>query len=166
MNRRKSKRFKKRPIIKEKIYLHIEKNIKEYAIFTIIFVIGIIIGIFFINNTSENQKSEITSYINSFVNNIKQETNIDEMQLLKNSIKNNFIITLLLWFMGSTVIGISIVYIIICFRGFCLGYTISSIIAVLRYRKRINIFTFKFVVTKFIIYTMHNFISCKWYETI
>ena len=31
--------------------------------------------------------------------------------------------------MGSTVIGISIVYITICFRGFCLGYTISSIIS-------------------------------------
>lgn len=166
MNRRKLKRFKKRPFIKEKIYSHLEKNIKEYAIFTIIFVIGIIIGIFFINNTSENQKSEISSYINNFVNNIKQETKIDEMQLLKNSIKNNLIIILLLWFMGSTVIGISIVYIIICFRGFCLGYTISSIIAVLRYRKRINIFAFKFVIAKFIVYTMHNFIGCKWYETI
>ena len=37
----------------------------------------------------------------------------------------------LIWFMGLTVIGIFVVYLIICFRGFCFGYTISSIILAL-----------------------------------
>ena len=33
----------------------------------------------------------------------------------------------MIWFIGSTIIGIPIVFGIIIFRGFCLGYTISSI---------------------------------------
>lgn len=51
------------------------------------------------------------------------------MVLLKDSIKKNIVLAIILWFMGSTVIGISIVYLIVAFRGFCLGYTISSVIA-------------------------------------
>lgn len=35
-----------------------------------------------------------------------------------------------MWFVGSTVIGIPIVLGIVAFRGFCLGYTISSSVAI------------------------------------
>ena len=107
---------------------HLESNMKEYLIAFLIFFIGIIIGIIFINKASLNQKEEICSYITSFATNLKDDKRIDDVALLFNSIKKNVIITIFLWFMGSTVIGISIVYLTVCFRGFCLGYTISSII--------------------------------------
>ena len=38
---------------------------------------------------------------------------------------------LLLWFAGTTIIGIPIVLGVIMFRGFCLGYTIASCVYVL-----------------------------------
>ena len=42
--------------------------------------------------------------------------------------------------MGSTVIGLLLVFFIVCFKGFCLGYTISSIIFVLGTGKGIILF--------------------------
>ena len=36
-----------------------------------------------------------------------------------------------MWFIGSTVIGLPIVFGIVLYRGFCLGYTISSVVSVL-----------------------------------
>jgi len=126
MNRR--YRRKKESKLKQIIITHIENNIKNYAIVTIIFLIGIVIGVIFINNTSENQSVEITSYISSFTQDLKDNQSINTILLLKDSIKKNIVLAIFLWFMGSTVIGISIVYLTICFRGFCLGYTISSII--------------------------------------
>ena len=42
------------------------------------------------------------------------------------SLKNNIILVFLLWFAGTTIIGIPIVLGIILVRGFCLGYTISA----------------------------------------
>lgn len=48
-----------------------------------------------------------------------------------NSIKNNMGLALCLWFAGLTVVGIFVVYGLICFRGFTLGYSISSVIATL-----------------------------------
>lgn len=163
MNRR--YRRKRESKIKTTILTHIENNIKEYAIVSIIFLIGIVIGVIFINNISENQFNEITSYITSFIQDLKDNQNIDNFALLKDLIKKNCVLAISLWFMGCTVIGTSIVYLIVCFRGFCLGYTISSVVLTLGFRKRITIFTFKHDTTKYFIYTMHFSTLCKWNET-
>lgn len=158
MNRRYEYK-RKQSKIKELIISHLEKNIKEYAIISIIFFIGIIIGIIFINKASETQISEINNYIYTFVQDLKNDSNINELLLLKDSLKKNCVLAIFLWFMGSTVIGISIVYITICFRGFCLGYTISSIISSYGVRKGNFIFVFNNSFTKYIIYSMHNSFS-------
>lgn len=128
MNRRYARKRRKISKLKETLLKHLENNLREYIIVTIIFFIGIIIGVIFINNTSTEQKTEINNYISSFINNIKENGNINEFALLKDSISKNCVLAIFLWFMGSTVIGISIVYLTVCFRGFCLGYTISAII--------------------------------------
>lgn len=110
-------------IVKE----HIKKNIKEYASVSIIFLIGIIIGVIFINNIREEEKMQITDYLNTFIECLNGDYEIDNSKFLKSSIINNLLLALILWFIGSTVIGIPIVYIIIGVKGFCLGYTISSV---------------------------------------
>lgn len=129
MNRRRYRFKSNNSKIKEIVFSHIENNLREYIVFTVIFLIGIVIGVIFINNVSENQGLEITNYITSFVSSLKENNEINNFVLLKDSIKKNVELATILWFMGSTVIGISIVYLIVAFRGFCLGYTISSMIA-------------------------------------
>ena len=51
--------------------------------------------------------------------------------MLKMTAKENLVLALALWFFGTTVIGIPIVFGIILYRGFCLGYTIASIITIM-----------------------------------
>lgn len=164
MNRR-YRRKRKESKIKQIILTHIENNIKNYAIVSIIFVIGIVIGVIFINNTSESQSTEITNYITSFSQDLKENKKIDNLLLLRDSIKKNIVLAVILWFMGSTVIGISVVYLTICFRGFCLGYTISSIILSLGIRKRTNIFNVCSFASNCFVYTMHISTCSKWNET-
>ena len=151
--------------LKQIILRHIENNIKNYAIVSIIFLIGIVIGVIFINNTSEAQSSEITNYIISFSQDLKENQNIDNLLLLKDSIKNNVVLAVFLWFMGSTVIGISVVYLTICFRGFCLGYTISSIVLSLGIRKGNIILGISSFITNLDFYSVHISTCCKWNET-
>ena len=43
----------------------------------------------------------------------------------------------MLWFFGTTVIGIPVVFGIVVYRGFCLGYTISTCITVMGLSKGI-----------------------------
>ena len=110
-------------IIKE----HIRKNTKEYMSLFIIFLIGIIIGVIFINYTDEVYKTQIKDYLIHFSESLNTDYKIDTTELLKSSITNNLILAVCLWFIGSTIIGIPIVYLIVGIKGFSLGYTISSI---------------------------------------
>ena len=41
----------------------IKNNIKEYLVIIIIFIIGVFLGVLFINNSEESQISEIKSYL-------------------------------------------------------------------------------------------------------
>ena len=114
--------------IRNTIYQHVTNNKKEYILVTLIFLIGIFLGVMFINNAQETQMSEITSYLNNFVDKLKNTEELNNIELLKTTIIENFILAVALWFFGTTVIGIPIVFGIILYRGFCLGYTIASMI--------------------------------------
>lgn len=108
---------------------HIINNKRGYLIVIILFFIGLIIGVFFINNAKDTKIEEINTYLNELVNKVRTYENIDLFDLLKQSVISNFIIVVLLWFGASTIIGIPVVYGTIIFKGFSFGYTISSIIA-------------------------------------
>ena len=110
------------------IYQHITNNSKEYILLTLIFLIGIFLGVMFINNSQETQREELTSYLNNFIDKLKNIEKLESAEILKTIIIENIILAITLWFFGTTVIGIPIVFGIILYRGFCLGYSIASII--------------------------------------
>ena len=118
----------KRLKIGNTIYQHIINNSKEYILLTLIFLIGIFLGVMYINNSQETQRGEITSYLNNFIDKLKSTEKLESVEILKTTIIENIILAITLWFFGTTVIGIPVVFGIILYRGFCLGYSISSII--------------------------------------
>ena len=114
---RKTRDFKIFRIIRE----HVINNSKEYIIVALIFIIGLFIGVLFVNNIQEAQRAEITSYLNNFISKFKENSKIDNMELLKETIGQNFLIAVVIWFFGTTVIGIPVVFGIILYRGFLFG---------------------------------------------
>ena len=120
--RRRNKRNKIIEIVKE----HLKNNIKEYFTVAIIFLIGILIGIIFINQIDVTNLEQIQTYLNKFVEQLKNDYQIDTFSLFKETAISNTILAVSLWLIGTTVVGIPFVYAIILARGFCFGYTISS----------------------------------------
>lgn len=120
----------KRTNVKTKIILeHINNNFKEYFVTILIILIGIIMGIMKINSTDTQNQTQISDNINEIITNVK-DNDIDKLEILKKSINRNLLMGILLWFLGLAIIGIPIIYGIILYKSFCLGYTISAIIAV------------------------------------
>lgn len=117
--------------VKQVFLNYINNNKREYMLVILLFIIGIVLGVIFINKSSQMQTEEVTTYINEFVLKVKANSQIDRSALLKKELISNLILVLIMWFVGSTVVGIPIVYAILVYKGFCLGYTISSIMLTL-----------------------------------
>lgn len=124
---KKNKPIKLFEIIKE----HVRNNKKEYIVVTLLFIIGIFLGVLFVNNVQDEPKLEITTYLNSFIERMKNTETLEHMELLKNSMGQNILLAIILWFFGTTVIGIPVVFGLVLYRGFCLGYTIAVCITVM-----------------------------------
>lgn len=124
---KKDKRLKLLEVIKQ----HVGNNKKEYIVVSLIFIIGIFLGVLFINYVQEGQKTEITEYFNSFLEKMKNTQDLDQMALLKSSMGQNIVVAIILWFFGTTVIGIPVVFGMVLYRGFCLGYTIAVCITIM-----------------------------------
>lgn len=120
---------------------HIRQNLKAYLIVSLILLVGIILGIIFINNMSNDQIKSVQEYLINFTTSIKDGAQIDKGELLRKSLINNLLLVLFMWFVGSTVIGIPIVIAMVTFRGFCIGYTISASIATFGKAQGILFFT-------------------------
>ena len=84
-------------VIKE----HIINNKKEYIIITLIFIIGIFLGVLFNNNIQENQKNEIGTYINTFIDKVENIEQVNYIELLKTSIMQNIFLAVTVWFFGN-----------------------------------------------------------------
>lgn len=122
MRKRKSEVFS---IIKDDII----NNAKAYFVVAIIFSVGVFLGVMFINQTED--KAEVEKYVNTYIDKTKNLQTPNFLSELRYDVKNNIILVLILWFAGTTIIGIPIALGIILFRGFCLGYTIASCVVVL-----------------------------------
>lgn len=117
--------------MKKVLIEYIIKNKKNFFIIAIIFILGISLGIVFVNTSNNFQKEELNNYVNVLIKNIKDTNNINKIDLLFLSIKQNVFFILIVWFLGCTIIGGLFIYVMILYKGFAIGYTISSIIAVL-----------------------------------
>lgn len=140
--------------IKNAILQHVKINIKDYLILSIILILGVMIGCVIVNNSDENSKQEINGYINSFADTIKNNTyEIDKFKLVKMSMMENIKTVVIIWALGTTLIGIPFTYLLVGYKGMCIGYTISAIISVLGTWNRFNILLSN------IIFTEHNYNS-------
>ena len=120
-------KFKKTSNLKNTIINYTVNNSKEYILVILIFIIGLFIGVMLINNCSEENSAGISTYISDFVLNFQNTQKLNYADLTMESIKSNILLAIIIWFAGTTIIGLPVVLGLILFRGFCLGYTVSSI---------------------------------------
>lgn len=111
---------------------HIKSNAKEYIIAVLVLIIGIIVGVTMVNTSSEQNKEEMSGYINEFVESVKKkEYTIDGQKLFMKSAISNLKLAAILWVAGLTVIGIPVIYVSVGYKGVRIGYSMASIIATL-----------------------------------
>ena len=86
-------------------------------------LIAFVVGILFIFFISKENLSYISESLISYFNNISINFSIFFKNLL-----NNYIIILIIWMLGISIIGVPLVLFIFLFKSFILGFSVSSLI--------------------------------------
>lgn len=116
--------------IEQNLNRHLHENIKLYILSIVCIFSGMIIGVYCIKFMKQPDKNGIYTYLNGFVNNLNY-FNIDSKFIFVQALKNNLPFIVAIWFLGMTIIGLPLILIINIFKGFTLGFTISSMINLL-----------------------------------
>lgn len=111
--------------MKRTIQEHLEKYGKSYLLLFIFIVIGVIIGILGLNNSSQSSKEQIISYLNNKVVGI-EKGNISYIILLKNSIWKKIQFFIFLVFLCLSILGKYGAISLVIFKGFTIGYSVAS----------------------------------------
>lgn len=109
---------------------NILKNIKENKLFTtllIITILSILLGILFpailTTDNKELIKTSITAYFTAIDNN-----KIEYIKSLITILSNNIFVTISIWLLGISIIGIIIIIIEVFIKGFIVGFSLTSIL--------------------------------------
>ena len=117
------------------IIIHIKENFSVYFFCTIIFIIGITIGVILVNNRDESEAQNTSQYITESIINIKENNNISKLELFKKSLKRNILIVFIIWILGLTFLGKYILYLVLLIFGIAFGYTFSSVLSAISIAK-------------------------------
>lgn len=153
------RKMKMRGNISNLILEHIADNIKTYILLVVSFTVGIILATTIINISGESTKLEITNYINKNVDNLNNDINTSELAI--NGLKNNMICLGILWLLGTTGIGIVLIYLLVMLKGFCLSYSISAIIATLGIGKGLLFSIVNILFQNLFLIPLIFFLACK-----
>lgn len=113
--------------MKEEIKNHLKIYGKSYLILFMFFIIGVTIGITILNNTGEIAKEQIKNYITNSIENIDRKS-ISYFVLLKNSFLEKAQFIIFVSIISLSIIGKYGAVALVLWKGFSVGYSISSVI--------------------------------------
>jgi len=113
--------------IKNLFRRNFQDNFIIYFTIIVFLIAGIVIGSITIKVLNAEQKSEILNFFNSFFKSLDNK-DYNNLQILKQSVLDNFKTIFVIWITGILIIGIPIIPMIVLLRGFALGFTVGFLV--------------------------------------
>lgn len=95
----------------------------------VVLVLGLLFGSIYITILNNNDKKELLLNITNYFNSFKEIDMQDKLNIFKESLIKNILFFILIWVLGISVVGFPIILIMIFYKSFLLGFSISSIFA-------------------------------------
>ena len=111
----------------DKLKEYLKMNKKVFVFLFILFIIGLAAGSIFRVTLNDNDTSLVNTYLDNYINSIKDNTIVFKDTFL-NSISSNLLITVLIWLLGISVIGLPIIIFLFFYKSFVIGFAISSVL--------------------------------------
>jgi stage II sporulation protein M len=105
---------------------YFKKNFSKYIIILLVFLIGVLIGTYYLKQIDNIY--DVSTYLQDTIKIIKSGNELNRGSILKEALLMNLKTAIIIWLLGSAVVGIPLLLIYTGYRGFLLGFTISSIL--------------------------------------
>lgn len=130
----------------KEMYNNYKKDLKNknniLLVISVIFILGLIFGSIYITILKSGEKTTILNEVgNYFLSNNKLNFE-DKIDIFKNELLSNLLYTVSMWLLGLSVIGLPIIFIMIFFKSFTLGFSVSSIFAKYGFKGIVGVFTY------------------------
>lgn len=134
------------------------KKLKTKKVFIVIFIITIlafIAGILLVSIESKSNKELITTSLETFFKEVK-ENKLNTASILSKSITSNLIMNTIVWLLGISIIGLPIILLILGFKSLTFGFTISSILYTYKLNGllKVIIYLFPNIINLFILFVL------------
>ncbi|HHV17064.1 MAG TPA: stage II sporulation protein M [Gelria sp.] len=113
--------------LKARIKQHISENRPQYIIVLLIFLIGLVMGNYQVPGLDGGVKSQLSGMVDDYLRG-GLEGSLSGREILGSAFLKQAQVTVLLWFLGLTVIGFPLILGLVWFRGFSLGFTVSFLL--------------------------------------
>jgi len=107
---------------------HLINNINIYVLAILVFVIGISLGAITVAGLGQLQKEQLSSYLEGFFKLYKNQS-IANTKILIASLRENFRLVAIIWFLGVTAIGVPLIFLMIALKGIAVGFTSGFIVS-------------------------------------
>lgn len=110
---------------KFKAYFKVNKRL--FLFLSILLVIGIVAGSIFSVILKEEDSILVKEYLINYLNSIsKSEINLNDSFV--SSVLSQLLITVIIWLLGFSIIGIPIIFLLYFYKSFIFGFTVGSIL--------------------------------------
>lgn len=106
---------------------HLKDNLGLYITMSLFLLIGIFLGSLGVKGLGSEEEGELLEYLNYFFAGFA-DMQVEPLALLKQSLNANYKLLAMIWFLGLTVLGAPLIFLVIAIRGFYLGFTAGFLI--------------------------------------
>jgi len=111
--------------MKKVLFDHIRNYWVIYLTLSCVLLSGVVFGAIGVGALGQAKSQELADFFNNLLG---QQPKTIEAGFIQQLVRDNFIMMAGIWFLGLTVIGTPLVYLIVFTRGFILGFTVAFII--------------------------------------
>jgi len=111
----------------DKLKEYLKMNKKIFIFLSVLFIVAIVAGSIFSVTLNDNDTKLVNTYLDNYINSINDNTIIFKDTFI-NSISSNLIMTIIIWLLGISVIGLPIIIFLFFYKCFVIGFAISSIL--------------------------------------
>ncbi|MCR6110571.1 stage II sporulation protein M [Bacillus sp. A301a_S52] len=107
---------------------HLETNRATYIFTTVLLIMGVIFGAIIVNSMGFTQKNDLYAYLTLFFNEASKGEFASSREVFVQSFAYYSKILGFIWFLGLSVIGLPIIYILLFVKGVMVGFTVGILV--------------------------------------